>query len=294
VFDEFPYLLRSAPVLASVLQLAIDGLREWLASGPLDPAHALYGEDDFLLREEARITDRSQYLSVLSAIAGGAATSGAIASRVGRDARSLHHALGVLEQAGFVERADDVLQDRRPIYRLRDPIVRFSRLVTKPDGDRLERGEWAAVLDDRAHALDAGVFGPHFEHLAREFVARFASTATVGGTTSAVGSAVVPDAAARRSHEIDVVAVESLSDRRRRVVAIGEAKFTAAPRNVGDLLRLERARELVVATRGERFDVRSIRLMLFSANGFDADLTATARARSDLVLIDLDRLYGGH
>jgi NADPH-dependent ferric siderophore reductase len=104
----------------------------------------------------------------------------------------------------------------------------------------------------------------------------------------------VPDAAARRSHEIDVVAVESLSDRRRRVVAIGEAKFTAAPRNVGDLLRLERARELVVATRGERFDVRSIRLMLFSANGFDADLTATARARSDLVLIDLDRLYGGH
>ena len=59
-----------------------DGFREWLASGPLDPAHALYSEDDFLLREEARITDRSQYLSVLSAIAGGAATSGAIASRV--------------------------------------------------------------------------------------------------------------------------------------------------------------------------------------------------------------------
>ena len=199
----------------------------------------------------------------------------------------------MLEQAGFVERADDVLQDRRPIYRLRDPIVRFSRLVTKPDGDRLERGEWAAVLADRAHTLDAGVFGPHFEHLAREFVARFASTSTVGGQPGAVGSAVVPDAAARRSHEIDVVAVESLSNRQRRVAAIGEAKFTAAPRNAGDLLRLERARELVVATRGERFDVTSIRLLLFSANGFDAELTAAARARTDLELIDLDRLYSG-
>ncbi|MGD9702335.1 MAG: ATP-binding protein [Acidimicrobiia bacterium] len=272
---------------------ADEGFREWLGTGPLDPAHALFSEDDFLLREEARITDRSQYLSVLSAIAGGAATSGAIASRVGRDARSLHHSLGVLEQAGFVERADDLLQDRRPIYRLRDPIVRFSRLVTKPEGDRLERGDWAAVLADRAHALDAGVFGPHFEHLAREFVARFASATTIGGTAGAVGSAVVPDANARRSHEIDVVAIDSTSNRRPNVAAIGEAKFTAAPRTVGDLLRLERARELVVATRGERFDASSIRLLLFSANGFDAELTAAAQARSDLELIDLERLYGG-
>lgn len=55
-----------------------NGFRHWLAAGPLDPAHALHSEDNYLLREDARITDRSQYPFVLSAIAGGA-TSGAIA-----------------------------------------------------------------------------------------------------------------------------------------------------------------------------------------------------------------------
>jgi uncharacterized protein len=263
--------------------------------GPLDPAHALFSEDDFLLRDEARITDRSQYLSVLSAIAQGATTSGSIAARLGRDSRSLHHALGVLEDGGFVERSDDVLQDRRPVYRVRDPIVRFSRLVTKPDADRLERGHWAQVVADRVHTIEAGVFGPHFEHLARQFVARHASPSTVGGCAGVVGSAVLADRAARRNHEVDVVAiaVERASNERPRVIALGEAKFTAAVRGLGDLARLERARELVVATRSDRLDTASIRLLLFSAAGFDRELVATARRREDLELIDLERLYGG-
>jgi AAA+ ATPase superfamily predicted ATPase len=269
----------------------LDQLGNWLASGPLNPAHVLFSEDDYLLREEAQFTDRAQYLSILRAIAHGASTNGAIAAALGRDARSLHHALNGLVRAGFVESIDDALRDQRPIYRLVDPPVRFCQLVTRPSIDRLEQHDWQAVLAERQSAIAAGVYGPHFEHICREWVRRFASPDALGGTPTRVAPAVLSDPVARAKHQIDVVAVRAGFGDRPVVLAIGEAKHTNHPRGAADVARLDRARDLIRRTRNEQFDTNSIRLMLFSANGFDATAKRLAAARDDLTLVDLERLY---
>ncbi|MGH7512057.1 MAG: AAA family ATPase, partial [Gemmatimonadales bacterium] len=91
-------------------------LDHWLIGHVLNPAHALFGETDYLLREDPTITDRALYQSVLTAIAGGKTTPGGIAAVLGRDARSLWHPLEVLQAGGFVRRSEDVLTQRRPIY----------------------------------------------------------------------------------------------------------------------------------------------------------------------------------
>jgi uncharacterized protein len=267
-------------------------LGEWLAAGPLNPGHVLFSEDDYLLREEAQLTDRAHYLSILQAVAHGATTTSAIAAALGRDARSLHHSLNGLERAGFLESLEDALRGQRPVYRLVDPLVRFCRLVSRPAVDRLEQHRWREVMAERQAAITAGIFGPHFEHLCREWVRRFASGEVLGGAPAVVAPAILSDPQARLRREVDVVAVASGYGERRRVLAVGEAKFTAAARTLSDVARLEHVRELLQATRSQQFDVGNIKLLMFSAAGFDADTRRARDGRSDLVLVDLPILYG--
>ena len=265
---------------------------EWLATGPLNPSHVLFSEDDYLLREEMQINDRAQYLSILQAIAQGARSTSAIAAALRRDARSLHHALNGLTRAGFVESIEDALRDQRPIHRLTDPIVRFCRLVTRPNVDRLEQRRWPEVIAEREAVIRSGILGPHFEHLACEWTRRFATDEQLGGVASRVAPAVLSDSKAKTSREVDVVALASGYGERPKVLAIGEAKYTEAKRTIADVARLDHLRDLITATRSAQFETGSIKILLFSANGFDKQLRAMSRSRHDLVLIDLATLYG--
>lgn len=266
-------------------------LGEWLASGPLNPGHVLFSEDDYLLREEANLTDRAHYLSILRAIAHGATTASTLAAALGRDARSLHHSINGLERAGFLESIDDALRNQRPIYRLTDPLVRFCQLVTRPAVDRLEQHRWAEVLAERQLAISAGILGPHFEHLCREWVRRFAADATLGGVPSRVAPAVLSDSKLRQKREVDVVAIATGHGERPRVLAIGEARFTSAVRTLEDVARLEQSRDLIRATRSNHFGTADTKLILFSAFGFDDDVRRNQSNRSDLLLLDLHDLY---
>ena len=266
-------------------------LADWLATGPLNPAHVLFSEDDYLLREESQLTDRAHYLSILQAVAHGATTSANIAAALGRDSRSLHHSLNGLERSGFLESTDDALRDQRPVYRIVDPLVRFCRLITRPAADRLEQQRWREVMTERAPALQAGIYGPHFEHLSREWTRRFATDEQLGGQPTRVAPSVLSDAKARAKVELDVVAVRTGFNEQPQVLAIGEAKHTASPRSIGDVVRLTHARDLVAATRSTQFDTTDIKLLLFSAAGFTEDVRAEATRRHDLILIDLETLY---
>lgn len=264
-------------------------LADWLASGVLNPASALFREDDYLLAEDRSLSDRALYHAVVGAIAGGATRQHEVASRLGRESRAVQHPLGALEEAGFVVRHDDVFRDRRPVYRLADPIVRFHHVVTRPDLARFEDRRVAEAWADARGRFASGVLGPHFEHVAREFTFRFAAPATVGGAVARVGPGVINDARARAQHELDVVALGRRPDGGTTVLALGEAKHTVARRDPGDLARLEHIRRLLVDQGRASPEVK---LLVFSAAGFDPDLEATARHRDDVELIDLDRLYG--
>lgn len=265
-------------------------LGRWLAAGPLNPASALFREDDYLLTEERSLADRALYHSVVAAIAQGNTTQATIASTLSREQRAVQHPLRALEEAGFVIRSDDVLRSRRPIYRLADPIIRFHHVVTRRDLARFEDRRADEAWSDAQRRFGTHVLGPHFEDLAREFTFRFADRATTGGEPATVGAAVINDAKARAQHELDVVVLGN--DRRgfTPVLAIGEAKYTNQQRTVGDLERLEKIRQLVTDRGVAAGDAR---LLLFSARGFDRNLEQAAAERKDLELIDLERMYGG-
>jgi hypothetical protein len=268
-------------------------LETLLTATLLNPSHALFGEADHLLREDPRVTDRAIYHSVLAAIASGATTPSKVAAAIGRPERSVFHPLEVLTTAGFVVRDDDVLLQRRPALRLADPIVRFHQLVVAPRLASFEERAVAEAWRDAQATVRSRIHGPHFEDLARAWVRRFASTATVGEPVGEVGTTIVNDRVGRATLELDVVALARGQRRQAkdaRLVVLGEAKASASPRGTGDLRRLERARELLV---GRGVDAARARLLLFARSGFDRDLEAAARSRSDVELVDLERLWTG-
>ncbi len=265
-------------------------LARWLAEGPLNPASALFREDDYLLTEERVLSDRALYHSVVAAIATGQRSQSGIASALGREARAVQHPLMALEEAGFVARMDDALRERRPIYRIADPIVRFHHVVTRPDLARFEERRTEAAWTDAQPRFRARVLGPHFEELAREFTFRWAAPATVGGEAASVAPAVINDAAARSQFEVDVVALGRQPDGSSAILALGEAKHTAERRTPADLSRLERIRDLLQTRHSS---AATAKLLVFSASGFDRALTAAAAKRPEVELIDMERLYRG-
>src|SRR5664280_1719215 len=125
----------------------------------------------------------------------------------------------------------------------------------------------------------------------RAWTWRYASADTLGGNAAHVGSTVVNDSAGRSRLEIDVVAVDARSDvepgSNPALLLIGEAKSGPDPRGMADLRRLERAKELLAG----RARTERTRLAIFAAGGFTADLRSEAARRSDVVLVDLERLY---
>lgn len=262
----------------------------WLEHGVLNPASAMFREDDYLLTEERSLSDRALYHAVVGAIAAGHTSQGAIAAALGRESRAVQHPLRALEDAGFVDRDDDLLRDRRPIYRLADPIVRFHHVVTRADLARFEDRRFAEAWPEAQARFSTHVLGPHFEQLARDFTFRFASPATTGGAVGRVGAAVINDQKARAQHELDVVATIRTPGGSSEVVAIGEAKHTNRLRTVADIDRLARIRALLV---GRGAAPATTKLLLFSANGFDRNLVEASVGRDDVELIDLDRMYRG-
>jgi hypothetical protein len=96
-------------------------------------------------------------------------------------------------------------------------------------------------------------------------------------------------AAHRANHELDLVVTTIEANAADRVTAIGEAKWNNARVGINQLERLEHIRALLPADDGAEPPL----LLLFSREGFTADLTAAARGRADVQLIDLERLYHG-
>lgn len=267
-------------------------LFDWLAAGVLNPSHALFTEDAYLMTEDPAISDRSLYQSALAAITSGRNTQRGVGGLLGRTDQAMQHPLLVLERAGFIRRDNDLLLAKRPLLRVADPMLRFHHAVVRPDRARFEERRTREAWDSATARFDAQVLGPHFEELAREWTRRFASSQTLGGRPKRVGFTSVNDPAARERFEIDVVAESAErrpGDDRPILLAIGEAKGGGARPGVGALRRLERLRSLLEP----RAISDQTRLVVFSRSGFAPELVAEGRGRSDLVLVDLDRLYAG-
>lgn len=261
-----------------------DDFDPWVMRTVLNPASPLFREARYLLAEEPSLRDKALYHSVLAAVAEGNRTRGAIARFVGRRDDALQHPLTVLEDAGLLRRDADAFRAGRATMRITEPLISFYHAVMRPEWTRLERpGQAPAVWAAARPRFDATVLGPHFEELCRDWAARFADDAVLGGRAAGAGSAVVNDPARRRTWEVDVV-VRAVDG---RLLSLGEVKWGKIMGS-DHLDRLRRIRDLLVAQ--DRDGARSARLLCFGAVGFTDELRAAERD-GEVVCIGLDRLY---
>lgn len=265
-----------------------DDFDRWVAARVLSPAAPLHHEATTLLAEDPALAGASPVVqhSILGAIANGSVTAGKIAKHLGRPVPSIEPALKRLIAAGFVVRYADPVRAQRPTYALADPFLQFHYAVLEPHGpllrDRDVRGSWQERL---SVTFDSRVRGPVFEEQARTWVRRYADPATLGGSGGLVGPSTAYVDGRERQLDVLVAAADPVGvlPAARTVLAIGEAKAGQTV-GTGRLTDLERAR----ASFGPR--AAQAKLFLF-APAFSAELVAVASRRSDVELVDLDRLY---
>ncbi|GAA0388391.1 ATPase AAA [Acrocarpospora corrugata] len=265
----------------------VEDFDRWLAENLLEPDRSVFTrtEVDYLLREDPRITNRTIYYDILTAVANGANTPSKIGSALGRDDNAVRYPLSVLESAGYLTRSQDLLRGRRPTITVSDPVIRFDRLITAPHLGQLELGRAEQVWRAAAPTFRSSILGPHFEELARDWTHRFAPDELDHPTGfGQVGYATIQDHTGRAKHEIDVLAKDA-----DRITIIGEAKATLTRRGIPDLTRLDTIRTLLTR---EGHNTEETILTLFSTTGFTPDLESTATQRPDVELINLNRLYG--
>ena len=267
----------------------------WLSSTVLNPSHALFREDEYLLREDPRITAEAPYYSLLGAIAAGRTSQGRIAATVGRAPGDIVHHLKVMTTAGFLVRDHDLLTRRRPSYRIADPIVRFIHLVTRRHMALLEDRRAGVAWARAASTYRSNVVGPHFEWICRRWVDLYASSETLGGPSGRARRLQINHRDRRRAFELDIAVPcdQPWIGPSRGLVpiqAIGEAKTTRV--NPRDLQRLDRINRLL--DENERVSAAPrTKLLLFSLQGFSTELAEIARRRPDVELVGLERLYDG-
>ena len=257
----------------------------WVTRTVLNPQTPLFREARYLLAEETEIRDPSLYHSVLAAVAEGNATSGGIASYIGRKSNEVAHPLRVLEDSRLLVREADLFRSGRAKYRIAEPLIAFYQAIMSREWARLELGGAPTVWAGARVRFLSQVTGPHFEAICRDY-AIAADPDFFGGPPGEVGSGVVPDPANRTQIEIDVAVLAPIEHGRpRKILSLGEAKWDRVM-DLRHVERLRRARDLL-AVKG--FDTRDTVLTCYSGAGFDRELQAGQR--HDIRMVGLDRLY---
>jgi hypothetical protein len=260
---------------------------DWVIRTVLNPQTPLFREARYLLAEETEIRDPSLYHSVLAAVAEGNATSGGIASYIGRKSNEVAHPLRVLEDCRLLVREPDPFRPGKPRYRIAEPLVTFYQAVMSREWARLEIGDGPVVWRGARGRFLSQVVGPHFESLCRDY-AISAGPDVFGGRPGEVGAGVVPDPANRTRIEVDVaVLAPAEHGRPRAVLSVGEAKWDKVM-GLDHLDRLRRARDLLAV---QGYDTSRTTLACYSGNSFTDGLKTAASQDAGIRLIGLDQLY---
>lgn len=261
----------------------------WVVRRLLSPSSAMFREGGALLYEEPELGDAALYHAVLGAISGGAHKRSDIARVLGRQDSALSHPLEMLERVQLVSKVDDALRDRRPLYKVSEPLIRLQHLIIRPFEARLVGRGRALVWEQAAATVDSLIFGPHLEDLARSWCIDHAAHETLGGLPSRCEPAIIACREHKKNHELDVVVSADPPRQASRILAIGEVKATAWQVGLNQVQRLRHVRSLLPGGA----QVSQPKLLLFSRQGFTRELVAEARNSTEIELVDLNRLYHG-
>lgn len=262
---------------------------DWVADSLLNPGQALFSrsEAEYLLREDPNFSGSTLHYGIINAVARGASSPAKIGGLLERDRTSLVRPLQALIDAGYLRHDYDPLTTRRPVITVADPIIRFHNLITVAQTDLVESGRSAQAWQAARNTFAAQILGPHFEACARHWLRQYAAEEVRAGS-SVVAAAVINDRSGKAKHEIDVLGLDRTSNRA-SITLIGEAKATVARRTVADLDRLDHIRTLL-AEAGH--DTSGARIALFATEGFHQDVIDTAKRRGDVLLADLNTIFG--
>ncbi|HJP78588.1 MAG TPA: ATPase [Pseudonocardiaceae bacterium] len=262
---------------------------DWVAGALLNPGQALFSrsEAEYLLREDPNFSGSTLHYGIINAVARGASSPAKIGGLLERERTTLARPLQTLIDAGYLRHDNDPLATRRPVITVADPIIRFHNLITVAQTNLVESGRPAQAWQQAQNTFAAQILGPHFEACARHWLRAHAAEEIRAGSTT-VAAAVVNDRAGHAKHEIDVLGLDRTSNRA-SIALIGEAKATVARRTVADLDRLDHIRTLL-ADQGH--DTSHARIALFATEGFHQDVIETAKRRGDVLLADLNTIFG--
>jgi hypothetical protein len=258
----------------------------WAIQHLLDPSSPLFHEGSLLIAEDPSLVDKALYWSVLGAVADGQRRRSEIAKAIGRPEGALTQPFAVLAEGAWIELRSDPLHRKASSVLLTEPMLRTHRVLIAPERARLDRGDATAVWEDAQPRLARTVLGPHLEWMVAEWVLRHGEPESVGGSVRSAGPSVLR--AGGQRYQVDLIGMEPDRNGEDRVCVVGETKAEREPMGVAELERLD---TLVTRMRARTKPV--VRRLLAARGGFTSELRRTARARRDIELVDLARLYHG-
>lgn len=258
----------------------------WVVDHLLNPASPLFHEGQLLVAEDPTLVDKALYWSVLGAVADGFNRRTEIADALRRSPGALAQPLAVLEAGSWIEMVPDPFHGRSTTVTLNEPIVRMHRVLIAKERRRLDLGQATAVWEDSHSRVSRLIYGPHLEWIANDWMLRFASSKTVGGSIRSSGPGILRLGGV--THQLDLVGLEPDRQDVDRICVIGEVKAEKSSMGIAELERLD----LIATKLGDRA-APTVRRMLVARSGFSAELKRTSRTRSDIELVDLHRLYDG-
>ncbi len=267
----------------------LDDFDAWVCRTVLTPRTPLFLEAHHLLQEETDHWDRALCHSALAAIASGCSTQGEIAACLGTPLTDTSHCLALLQANGLLFSEPDAFRPHLVRLRIAEPLLAFEHAAVWPHRSALEQRDTVEVWQHTRPVFDSAVAGPHFAQVCRDWVMDFADPAVFGTRPATAAYGSLPDPSGRGPDaEADVVVRGQADTRPGALLSVGLASWD----EVMDLHHLEHLRNLLALLAARSEDTTRTRPACYSGVGFAPGLRA-AEADGDVVLVGLDRLYGG-
>lgn len=168
------------------------------------------------------VKDPHNYVGILRAIANAARTQGEIAAFSGLAQGHISQYLGILQEAGFVERRAPVTQGERSRlgrYHIVDPYLRFYYRFLAYRQSQLALGVQEQLLAEIRRHLRDFIGANTWEELCRQWLLRASARQSVPAGVDQVGSAWT------RAAQVDVVGIDTMQ----KTLVLGECKWGPEP-----------------------------------------------------------------
>jgi len=190
-------------------------LRENLISLVLRKGSPFYDEAKLILREEVR--DVGRYYSILEAVSGGATRFSEIASRSGVPRESLTKYIYTLMDLGLIEKAAPVVGKGKPVYRVKDHLLRFWFKYVLRFKPALELGMHERVAGHVVRDMESSLVPEAWEEVVAHMLAYMVKSGMIGITPTRIGRWW------HKGEEIDILMIDDTSGK----TLAAEAKWSS-------------------------------------------------------------------